>query len=221
MGGPDPADAEEQCVVASLHIGKNRCGLNFAESYHHFDSTVVQAYAEFLDSKLHDNVPVIAASSISKKTGHDKGSNANDGADVMKGDNDDEPDDHRSMDDEDDADVGEGQEGNDAGIGKDNEGDDAGIGDNQEGDDSGIDDDQEVDNAGRLDKLSGASTLIFIFSTLRFRSCNIMLSYRLATAHSDHTSEYCKSSQNSSICCNTFTRCNARFHHGTSECCNA
>ncbi|KIO12149.1 hypothetical protein M404DRAFT_7021 [Pisolithus tinctorius Marx 270] len=52
MGGPDPVDAEEQCVVASLHIGKNRCGLNFAESYRHFDSTVVQAYAEFLDSKL-------------------------------------------------------------------------------------------------------------------------------------------------------------------------
>ncbi|KAI6146259.1 hypothetical protein BKA82DRAFT_4356660 [Pisolithus tinctorius] len=170
MGGPDPADAEEQCVVASLHIGKNRCGLNFAESYCHFDSTVVQAYVEFLDSKLHDNVPVIAASSISKKTGHDKGSDANDGADVMKGDNDNEPDDHRSMDDEDDADVGEGQEGNDAGIGKDNEGDDAGIGDDQEGDDSGIDDDQEVDNAGRLDKLSGASTLIFIFSTLRYLS---------------------------------------------------
>ncbi|KAI5992360.1 hypothetical protein F5J12DRAFT_897249 [Pisolithus orientalis] len=162
MGGPDPADAEEQCVVASLHIGKNRCGLNFAESYHHFDSTVVQAYAEFLDSKL--------SSSISKKTGHDKGSNANDCADVMKGDNDNEPDNHRNMDDEDDTDVGEGQEGNDAGIGKDNEGDNVGIGDDQEGDDSGIDDDQEVNNAGHSDKLSNASTLIFIFSTLWYLS---------------------------------------------------
>ncbi|KAI5996561.1 hypothetical protein F5J12DRAFT_785356 [Pisolithus orientalis] len=116
MGGPDLADTEEQCVVASLHIRKNRCGLNFAESYHHFDSTVVQAYVEFLDSKL--------SSSISKKTGHNKGSDANDGADVMKGDNDDEHDNHRNMDDKDDTDIGEGQEGNDAGIGKDNEGDD-------------------------------------------------------------------------------------------------
>ncbi|KAI5999768.1 hypothetical protein F5J12DRAFT_784546 [Pisolithus orientalis] len=162
MGGPDLVDAEEQCVIASLHIRKNRCGLNFAESYCHFDSTVVQAYVEFLDSKL--------SSSISKKTGHDKGSDTNNGADVMKGDNDDKPDNHRNMDDKDDTDVGEGQEGNNAGIGKDNEGDDVGIGDDQEGDDSGIDDDQEVDNAGHSDKLSNASTLIFIFSTLWYLS---------------------------------------------------
>ncbi|KAI5999829.1 hypothetical protein F5J12DRAFT_895072 [Pisolithus orientalis] len=164
IGGPDPADAEEQCVVASLHIRKNRCGLNFAESYCHFDSTVVQAYVEFLDSKL--------SSSISKKTGHDKGSDTNNGADVMKGDNDNKPDNHRNMDDEDedDANIGEGQEGNDTGIGKDNEGDDVGIGDDQEGDDSGINDDQEVDNAGHSDKLSNASTLIFIFSTLWYLS---------------------------------------------------
>ncbi|KAI6148869.1 hypothetical protein BKA82DRAFT_133466 [Pisolithus tinctorius] len=53
MGGPDPADAGEQCCLYSLHIRKNRCGLNFSESYCHFNSTVVQAYMEFLDSKLH------------------------------------------------------------------------------------------------------------------------------------------------------------------------
>ncbi|KAI6009434.1 hypothetical protein F5J12DRAFT_891543 [Pisolithus orientalis] len=88
----------------------------------------------------------------------------------MKGDNDDEPDNHRNMDDEDDADVGEGQEGNDAGIGKDNKGDDVGIGDDQEGDDSGINDDQEVNNAGCSETLSDASTLIFIFSTLWYLS---------------------------------------------------
>ena len=35
----------------SLHIGKNTLGLNFAESYAPFDSSLVQAYAKFLDSK--------------------------------------------------------------------------------------------------------------------------------------------------------------------------
>ncbi|KAI5992009.1 hypothetical protein F5J12DRAFT_786241 [Pisolithus orientalis] len=188
MGGPDPADTEEQCVVASLHIGKNRCGLNFAESYCHFDSTVCKHTQNSLTPSFKscnadwedDNVPVIAASSISKKTGHDKGNDTNNGTDVMKGDNDDEPDNHRNMDDkDDDTDVGEGQEGNNAGIGKDNEGDDVGIGDDQEGDDSGTDDDQEVDDAGHSDKLSNASTLIFIFSTLWYLS--------VATSHNGST----------------------------------
>ena len=35
----------------SLDIGKNKLGLNFAESYTPFDSTLVQVYTGYLDSK--------------------------------------------------------------------------------------------------------------------------------------------------------------------------
>ncbi|KIM50563.1 hypothetical protein SCLCIDRAFT_145177 [Scleroderma citrinum Foug A] len=51
MGGPDPIEPEGQCVVVSLHTGNNSHGKKFGESYSAFDSTIVQAYAKFLDSK--------------------------------------------------------------------------------------------------------------------------------------------------------------------------
>ncbi|KAI6104649.1 hypothetical protein EDD16DRAFT_1714579 [Pisolithus croceorrhizus] len=49
MGGPDPLDAQGECIVTSLHVGENKLGYNFAQAYSRFDGEVVQVYTEFLD----------------------------------------------------------------------------------------------------------------------------------------------------------------------------
>ncbi|KAI6096534.1 hypothetical protein EDD16DRAFT_1527957 [Pisolithus croceorrhizus] len=56
MGGPDPLDAQGECIVTrrvvffyGLHVGENKLGYNFAQAYSRFDGEVVQAYTEFLD----------------------------------------------------------------------------------------------------------------------------------------------------------------------------
>ncbi|KAF8436058.1 hypothetical protein L210DRAFT_876247, partial [Boletus edulis BED1] len=48
MGGPDPMDPEGANVIASLHVGKTKDDKDFAGVYAGFDTTVIEAYGEFL-----------------------------------------------------------------------------------------------------------------------------------------------------------------------------
>ncbi|KAI6014800.1 hypothetical protein PISMIDRAFT_25568 [Pisolithus microcarpus 441] len=49
MGGPDPLDAQGECIVTSLHVGENKLRYNFAQAYSRFDGEVMPTYTEFLD----------------------------------------------------------------------------------------------------------------------------------------------------------------------------
>ncbi|KAG6370582.1 hypothetical protein JVT61DRAFT_11379 [Boletus reticuloceps] len=48
MGGPDPMDPEGTNIIASLHVGKTKGDKDFAGVYAGFDTTVIEAYGEFL-----------------------------------------------------------------------------------------------------------------------------------------------------------------------------
>ncbi|KIM60070.1 hypothetical protein SCLCIDRAFT_26860 [Scleroderma citrinum Foug A] len=140
MGGPDPMDAEGKCAVASLHIGKNQFGLNFAESYALFDSSLMQAYVEFLDSKYYTIEsmpdPSLAAS---KKIGNSEDRDADNGngedRDADNGtDNEDNKDDSNDSNDDKPDDDGDSNEQDDAEISKDGKHGDAGDVDKLTGD---------------------------------------------------------------------------------------
>ncbi|KAL4062636.1 hypothetical protein V8B97DRAFT_1877638, partial [Scleroderma yunnanense] len=51
MSGQDPENPGNYYAIVYLHTGKNNHGLNFAESYVPFNSTIVQAYTQFLGSQ--------------------------------------------------------------------------------------------------------------------------------------------------------------------------
>jgi len=133
----------------SLHTGKNKQGLDFSESYPSFDSTVMKAYSEFLDSKYCKSLFVENkdtdqaldklnedSSAIWEKIGSDEGNNLDGMEDGMDNDNDD----------------GDGEDDGD------NDGPTNGNEDKQ--DDTGIDGDGEEDDdrdKGNVDQLSNAS----------------------------------------------------------------
>ncbi|KAL4063756.1 hypothetical protein J3A83DRAFT_4378402 [Scleroderma citrinum] len=98
----------------SLHTRKNKHGLNFVESYSPFESILVQAYAEFLDSKYYmsTDTEINATLSVGKKTGNGEQSKVNDNTEG--GENNDGEDD-RNENKEDGLEISEDQEGDDVG----------------------------------------------------------------------------------------------------------
>jgi len=85
----------------SLHTSKNKQGLDFSESYPSFDSTIMKAYSEFLDSKYCKSLFVENkdtdqaldklnedSSAVWEKIGSDEGNNLDGMEDGMDNDND-------------------------------------------------------------------------------------------------------------------------------------
>ncbi|KIJ04500.1 hypothetical protein PAXINDRAFT_22208 [Paxillus involutus ATCC 200175] len=50
MGGPDPIIPDDGNHITSLHVGRNKKGLDFSDAYRGFDTEVVNAYGEFLNN---------------------------------------------------------------------------------------------------------------------------------------------------------------------------
>ncbi|KAI6046829.1 hypothetical protein EDC04DRAFT_2887686 [Pisolithus marmoratus] len=121
MGGLDPTNPEEKSVVASLHFGRNKQGLNFGQSYPPIDETMLEIYGQFLDSKYHKSLfakekiylhilgsstEVGATSAPSVSDQEDKAVDANNAGSMGNEDN-------GNGDDNDDDDDNEGEDPND------------------------------------------------------------------------------------------------------------
>ncbi|KIK79135.1 hypothetical protein PAXRUDRAFT_16491 [Paxillus rubicundulus Ve08.2h10] len=50
MGGPDPVVPQEGNNITSLHVGLNWHGQDFSDPYGRFDTNVIEAFGEFLNS---------------------------------------------------------------------------------------------------------------------------------------------------------------------------